>query len=61
MVYYNALLLFKTAGRTEEAGAMASRAAAFLEKLAGMVDLNALPESWRRELDELDEIVRSIV
>ncbi len=57
MAFYNLLLLLRKE-KPDEAGKTASGASAFLENLAGMTDINALPESWRRELDDLERLIK---
>ncbi len=57
MAFYNLLLLLRKE-KSGEAGETASKASAFLENLAGMTDINALPESWRRELDDLEKLIK---
>jgi tetratricopeptide (TPR) repeat protein len=57
MAFYNTLLLMRKE-KPDEAEETASQASTFLEKLAGMTDINALPESWQKPLNSLEQLVR---
>jgi tetratricopeptide (TPR) repeat protein len=57
MAFYNAVLLTKKLDDHEVKTDIATRAGSFLEKLGLMVDVEQLPDAWRNELNDPQNLI----